>query len=50
MSSGHYDLELALKLSNIKVKDGLSTLTELNSFSKFNKNSSNSTVNWLGDW
>ena len=50
MSFGHYDLELALKLSNIIVKDGFSPLTELSRFSKFNKNSSNSTVHWLGDW
>ena len=44
MSSGHHDLHLALKSSNIIVKDGLSPLTKLNRFSKFDKNSSNSTV------
>ena len=38
------DLDLALKLSNIIVKDGLSPLTKLSRFSNFDKNSSNSTV------
>ena len=44
MSSGHHDLDLALKSPNIIVKDGLSPLTKLSIFSKFDKNSSNSTV------
>ena len=47
LSSGHHDLDLALKLSNIIVKDGLSPLTKLSRFSNFDKNSSNSTVDWL---
>ena len=50
MSSGHHDLDLALKSPNIIVKDGLSPLTKLSIFSKFDKNSSNSTVDWLRDW
>ena len=49
MSSGHHDLDLALKLPNIIVKNGLSPLTKLSRFSKFNKNSSDSIVDWLGD-
>ena len=49
MSSGHHDLDLALKSPIIIVKDGLSPLTKLSKFSKFDKNSSNSTVDWLGD-
>ena len=49
MSSGHHDLDLALKLPNVIVKDGLSPLTNLIKFSKFDKNSSNSAVDWLGD-
>ena len=44
MSSGHHDLDLVLKLPNIIVKDGLSPLTKLSRFSKFNKNSSDSIV------
>ena len=44
MSSGHHDLDLALKLPNVIVKDGLSPLTNLIKFSKFDKNSSNSAV------
>ena len=49
MSSGHQDLDLALKSPNIIVKDGWSCLTKLRSFSRFDKNSSNSTAVWLGD-
>ena len=49
MSSGHHDLDLALKSPNVMVKDGWRYLTKLFSFSKFDKNSSNSTVVWLGD-
>ena len=49
MSSGHHDLDLALKSPNIIVKDGWSCLTKFRSFSKFDKNSSNLTVVWLGD-
>ena len=49
MSSGHHDLDLALKSPIIIVKDGLRPLTKLSKFSKFDKNSSNSTVDWLGD-
>ena len=44
MSSGHRDLDLAFKSPNIIVKDGSSCLTKLRGFSKFDKNSSNSTV------
>ena len=47
LSSGQHDLDLALKLSIIIVKDGLSTLTKSGKFSKFDHNSSNSTVDWL---
>ena len=49
VSSGHYDLDLALKSSIIIVKDGSNPLTKLSKFSKFDKNSSNATVDWLGD-
>ena len=38
VSSGHHDLDLALKLSIIIVKDGLNPLTKLSKFSKFDKN------------
>ena len=48
MSSGHHDLDLALKSPNIIIKGGYSCLTNL-SFSRFDKNSSNSTAVWLGD-
>ena len=50
VSSGHYDLDLALKSPIIIVKDDLEPLTKLSKFSKLDKNSSNSTVDWLGDW
>ena len=49
VSSSHHDLDLALKLPIIIVKDGLKPLTKLCKFSKFGKNSSNSTVDRLGD-
>ena len=49
MSSGHHDLDLALISPNIMVKDGCSCLTKLRYFSRFDKNSSNSVVVWLGD-
>ena len=45
----YLDLDLALKLPIIIVKDGLSPLTKLSKLSKFDKNSSNSTIDWLGD-
>ena len=41
MSSGHHDLDLALKSSSITVKDGWSCLTKLRSSSKFDKYSWN---------
>ena len=44
MSSGHHDLDLALKSPNTIVKDGFNPLTKSNKFSKFNNNSSNSNV------
>ena len=47
--SDHHDLDLALELPNIIVKDCLSPLAKLSRFSKFDKKSSNSLVNWLGD-
>ena len=46
MSSGHRDLDLALKWPNIIVKDGLSPEIKLGRSS----NSLNSAVDWLGDW
>ena len=49
MSSGHHDLDLTLKSPIIIVKDGLKPLTKLRKFSKFGKNPSNSTVDWLRD-
>ena len=44
MSYGHHDLDLALKSPNIIGKDGFIPLTKLIKLSKFDKNSSNSTV------
>ena len=44
LSSGHHDLDFVLKLQNIIVKDGLSPLTKLSSYAKFDKNLSNSTL------
>ena len=49
LSSGHHDLDLTLKSPIIIVKDGLKPLTKLRKFSKFGKNPSNSTVDWLRD-
>ena len=46
VSSDHYNLDLALKLPNIIVKDGWSCLTKWRSFSRYDKNSN---VVWLGD-
>ena len=51
LSSGHHDLDLALKPpNNIIVEYGLNPLKRLSRLSKFDNNSSSSTVDWLGDW
>ena len=50
MSSDHHHLDLTLKLHIVTVKDILSPLTKLSRFSKFDKNLSNSTVDWLVYW
>ena len=49
MSSDHHGLDVALKSSSTIVTDGGICLTKLRSFSKCDKNSSNSTAAWLGD-
>ena len=49
-SSGHHDLDLALKLPSIIVKEGLNCLIWFRSLSKLDKNFSNSIMGWLGDW
>ena len=48
-SSGHHDLDLALKSPSIIVKEGLNCLIWFRSLSKLDKNSSNSVIDWLGD-
>ena len=48
-SSGHYDLDLALKSPSIIVKEGLDCLIWFRSLSKLDKNSSNAVLDWFGD-
>ena len=50
ISSAHHDLDLALKSPSIIAQEGLNCLILFRSLSKLDRNSSNSVIDWLGDW
>ena len=49
MFLGHHEEDLALKLIVITDKDGLCLLMSLRSFTKLDKNKSNSILLWQGE-